>query len=348
MLVLLLNLVNSANFTNVPSTGLGIQAYDHKVVYASKTNELIIYGGTDENKNKINKIWCFSLDSLFFSEKPQISSYVPLGRSGHCGFYNKAKHQMIIIGGETVLGLSNEVITYDLSVYSWKLDGEMPKPLRRMGCIEDSAAKIGYIYGGIGLHAYSSDLYTLNLTSLQFQTIPTAGSGPVGYKYVYLALTPDTLYTWVGSNQKTVSTSLYTLSLKNYTWSAAASTNPNMPRATSMNNIAIINQNLYIFPGYPYSNTTYLLNLLNNTWSSITNGLLSGRLSYTASVVNNFVYIYGGFSKSTTFNDLIRISEDYEVVSEYTPAVSPRIDCLFSTLLQDFIVFGGESYDGNK
>jgi len=77
--------------------------------------KLWVFGGQDEDNNKLNDLWCFDKDSVSWSQiKPKAGDFAPLHRSGHTTVSYGGK--MYIFGGIVELTKElNDLIVFDFS-----------------------------------------------------------------------------------------------------------------------------------------------------------------------------------------------------------------------------------------
>ncbi|OMJ66145.1 hypothetical protein SteCoe_37122 [Stentor coeruleus] len=353
MIFLILNLCFGIQIQNLPSAGVSPSVYGHSMIYSSITQSAIIYGGVDLTGSKQEHVWDFSIESNKFTEILQLSSFIPYGRSGHCAFYSQSLNSMIIIGGETQIGIAHDVLVFSLSFFTWTSYNDiMPLPLANMACVTSSDMKTGFMFAGVTNGQMTDELYIIDLENINIKKIQTSGNKPSPRAHSAIYEIGNFLYIWGGKCTGDDQTWLFRIQTQNANWEIISYGNSNITQPRYMHNIIEHNNLLYILPGIPYSNTTYIFDIQTETWDVIENQVLANRSGYPVTNYNGVFYIHGGVNSSQIFNDLLVINLTYSfkvgILVKAYPAPSARIDLVLNSIAEDLIVFGGEDSDGSK
>lgn len=336
----------------LPSTNLVLPLYSHSMIYNPLTNEILIYGGIDSDGEKNFRVWGFELASSVFVEQTRSSSFVPMARSGHCSFYDKANERIVVIGGFTDTGVSDEILTQGLDMFVWRIHSKrLEKAIGDMACTVNSDLNLGYFFGGIGYEGIVEDIYQIDLGTLEVVKLVKNGDLPSARKNTGAVFFNNTIIVWGGENQGLVDTDTFQYSITENTWKKIKTYNSELIKARSMHQIAVQDNLLYVFPGKPFSNTTYILDLVTFNWTVIENALFQNRKSYSI-CTSSTILIYGGIYQNLVYNDILslNLSNSFSVtpLSLVSQFPVPRIDSSLNTLYESLILFGGETYSQKK
>jgi hypothetical protein len=323
------------------------------MIYSSINQKAIIYGGVDLTESKQEHVWDFSIESNKFTEILQLSSFSPYGRSGHCAFYSESLNSMIIIGGETQIGIAHDVLVFSLSLFTWTSYNDiMPLPLADMACVIGSDKKTGFMFAGVTNDKMTNDLYIVDLENINIVKVQTIGTKPSPRAYSAIYEIEDFLYIWGGKCTENDQTWLFRIHTQKNNWEIVSYGNSTITYPRYMHGLIGYNNLLYILPGLPYSNTTYIYDILNDSWDTIEISILNNRAGYPICNYKEVFYIHGGINSTQVFNDLLIInlknSFQIEILVKAYPAPSARIDMVLNSIAEDLIIFGGEDNDGYK
>lgn len=353
MIFLIFELCFGIQIQNLPSAGVSPSVYGHSMIYSSINQKAIIYGGVDLKESKQEHVWDFSIESNKFTEILQLSSFSPYGRSGHCAFYSESLNSMIIIGGETQIGIAHDVLVFSLSLFTWTSYNDiMPLPLAHMACVTNSDKKIGFMFAGVTNEKMIDDLYIVDLEDINIVKVQAVGTRPSPRAYSAIYEMDNFLYIWGGKCTGKDQTWLFRIHTQNTNWEVVNYGNSSITQSRYMHGLIGYNNLLYILPGRPYSNTTYIYDILNENWDTIDIPILNNRAGYSIANFKEVFYIHGGVNSTQVFNDLIKVDLMYsfyvEVLIKAYPAPSARIDLVLNSIAEDLIIFGGEDNDGYK
>jgi len=159
---------------------------DPAAIFNADGNEILIFGGRDDNYNYFNDLWSLSLTPGSESwTQLNPSGTPPSPRLGAKAIVDPVNNRMIMFGGTTSVSGFDETWALDLSTYTWSLldpSGIIP-PARQAHCaIYDPAAHRMIIYAGSNWYVpIMNDVWSLDLTygSEAWQQLFPSGQQPV-------------------------------------------------------------------------------------------------------------------------------------------------------------------------
>lgn len=151
---------------------------NHAMVYDSKQDRLIVFGGRGEG-GLLNDVWAFSLkDRSWVNLTPTGSAPAP--RLTPTAVYDSKKNRMIVYSGQGA-GFFNDTWTFDLTSNRWEeLKGD-PRPAARYGTILDYDLKR---HGALTFAGFTSeggrfdDTWNFSLDADSWQDLGPAGPRP--------------------------------------------------------------------------------------------------------------------------------------------------------------------------
>ncbi len=152
-----------------PSGPVPAARIDPAAIFNAAGNEMLIFGGRDEDYNYFNDLWSLSLtpgSEAWTQLNP--SGTLPSPRLGAKAVVDPVNNRMIMFGGTTSTSGFDETWALDLSTYTWSLlepSGTIP-PARQAHCaIYDPSGHRMIIYAGSNWGApVMNDVWSLDLT----------------------------------------------------------------------------------------------------------------------------------------------------------------------------------------
>lgn len=130
----------------------------HKMVYDSKNNRVILFGGnTFGQKNEYyDDTWVFSTADNTWT---QLTIDGPSSRGEHSMAYNPDKESILLFGGQTSAGRIGDTWIFDCRTEKWtEIETETsPEGRSDFDMIYDPSRKIFILYGGYGRYGLKSD-----------------------------------------------------------------------------------------------------------------------------------------------------------------------------------------------
>ena len=227
----------------------------HDMVYASATNQIILFGG-DNPELEINydDTWVYDLSSNEWTEMKPTTT--PSARWGHAMVYDPIYNKVILYGG----GGNDETWAYDISTNVWTQKNIITKPSER------------------GMHATAFD-------SKNNKIVLFGGNVGIGSK-----LSDTWVYDVVSDNWLEKNPSL----------------KPSARRAHAMV-YDVLNKQIVLFGGWDvnYNDETWVYYVNNNTWKKMRDGSTegddpSGRYGHSLvyDSTNNLIVLFGGNDSS--------------------------------------------------
>lgn len=149
----------------IPSTGSPPSRLSGAAaIYDFPENRIITFGGFDYQLNQYSsELKTFSLDSLEWGFLTVHSNIVPLGLE-FSQMYLREDRKLFIFFGTSSIGTSNDVYSFDLITYSWKL--EELNGYRILGPTRFGFSSFNYnntnyvgIFGGLTANGLDHNLY---------------------------------------------------------------------------------------------------------------------------------------------------------------------------------------------
>jgi hypothetical protein len=161
---------------------------DEVGLFESAHPELWVFGGKDIDGPR-NDLWRgVALQSDIDGEviyswmKVDIPAgqFEPPGFAGSAMFYDPQQDRLVVWGGESASGPSNNIYYYNISTGTWSEGNAWgERPPRLSNTISAQSGHLGYIWGGNDENGYlSSDLYLLDLSEMRFHQIRVGGIQP--------------------------------------------------------------------------------------------------------------------------------------------------------------------------
>ncbi len=149
------------------------------VVYDSKADRLILFGGTD-SKTLFNDTWAYSVkDNAWTELKP--GGDLPEGRVAMTMVYDPIAGKAIMFGGMTNSQLLGDTWTYDPEADLWeKVEtvGDTPSARGGHAMVYDSAAGNVVLFAGKDDSGVLNDTWTFDLASSRWTRVEPASASP--------------------------------------------------------------------------------------------------------------------------------------------------------------------------
>ena len=95
------------------------------------TSQMVVFGGKDDENNKLDDIWEFDFDTFRWTEYKPTDEVMPLSRSGHSACIYK--DFMVVFGGiHEVTKELDDMVLYDFKNNRWiQFFDELISPVKR-------------------------------------------------------------------------------------------------------------------------------------------------------------------------------------------------------------------------
>lgn len=146
-----------------PTSPIGRSFYS--MVYCPNTNQVLLFGGYDENGEILNETWVYDLTANNWIQKNPSSK--PSGRVFHSMIYAPSSDKVILFGGLDRNGYCGDTWAYDLIADNWTqlLPSTSPSARQYHSMVYNAHADQALLFGG-----YSTDVGLCNDTWVYNQT----------------------------------------------------------------------------------------------------------------------------------------------------------------------------------
>ncbi|CAG9323524.1 unnamed protein product [Blepharisma stoltei] len=342
-----------------PSTTLGTMVYD------SKNDQLINFGGLSTGGSYSNDLASFSLKLMRWSIILPYLSTVPDERATSAMFYDEDNHQVLLYGGRTRAGPAGDFWSYSLTENSWQQlskKGDDPGPRAYLAHVEYTRNGVHYyaVFGGLTPTAVDNSLYILDGSDFKWYKKPSTGSPPQPVESSGIAYYDNKLYVWGGLSrfsENLQDTKLYIYDLNLLSWTSLDVPGDD-PHGRFQHFLCIVDGYLYINNGEDFTTGSsvfdiWKLNLATlSSWEKVnfkdTDNIATDSGSVT--IVGSVVYSFGGTSMTGINNSLTSInlsasSIAYKLISAELSGPEARMMHSMQAIHTSLWVFGGIDSD---
>ncbi|MHB1127541.1 MAG: RCC1 domain-containing protein [Bacillota bacterium] len=282
-------------------------AYLHDRGLAAGNGQLYMLGGLDDSGSPYN---------YFYKYDPQSNSWsTASGWTGYNRYYNKmvqaTNGNIYMFGGyDSGYAYDSGMWEYNPLTSQWTRKATLTTGGRYYHTMAAGSNRKIYVLGGYNpsLGTYSRDLWEYDPvanTWTQKTTPPLVSSGGI-YGAALAGSDNGKLYLWGGYIDGwgvSDNTKVYVYDIASNTWATITTTS--YPTARYYFTMDYISGRLLVFGGLNggYLSDLWEFNTSTNTWTSKATGP-AGRYSHASAMLNNKLYILGGYGSSGTLNDL--------------------------------------------
>ncbi len=284
---------------NKPSERMG-----HKMVYNSKSDKYILFGGTGTEGLK-NDTWIYDPQTNIWTEKAP--SVAPAARYYHDMVYDPKQDKVILFGGYLGGSQLGDTWAYDLITNTWSEMNPSVKPSPRYFnlMIYDSFSEIVLLFGGRAGASNYRDTWIYDLGSDNWTNMnpPTSPPTRIAGAMAYNSLSNKVILFGghVGGSSFLTDTWIYEVAANNWT-QMFPDTSPGARRLAGVCFDTSIAKTV-IFGGYGASRfgDTWTYDLVTNTWNQLDPSITPpARDSHTMVYDSNSenILVFGGLSGS--------------------------------------------------
>ncbi len=284
------------------------------------------------------------------------SGYNPVNYTGYPVFYN---NNMYFYGRRQSSTNYSEMWKLNLTTNTWS-------KLTTTGTIASTQGHsmilyndCFYIFGGKDASNWTNNTYKFDLSTNIFSQITTSGTAP-GIRYQHaVCLNGTDMIISGGHNQTTHLKSTFKLDLTTNAWSEISTTNSDVANRNG-HTIFMYNSKLYMIGGNsPDSDgnggyirdNLYSLNLTTNAWSQITTtGSFTGSYYPSINLVDNDVYILGGWTPTVTsgLNKFYKLDLTTNTFTEPAITGKPSADWAMLSVYNNYKIYYQGGTGGNN
>lgn len=310
-------------------------------------------------------VFSFILITFFFTEFTYSQSWSQIPTSGAVpqlknasAVYDPVENRVIVFGGRTPAGNSNQIWSLNLSNNQWIQllpVGSGPSPRYTQNAVYDSLLHRMIIWSGQGSELYN-DVWSLNLSNNAWQQLWPDGNvsgAPLKRYGTASVLEPQTrhLVTFAGFTTSGRFHDTWTFNIDSLRWTEKSDSS--YPPMRCLHSTCFINESnkMVVYGGQQTGalDDIWSLDLNNFLWTNITPAVKPparfwNSTNYTG---NNNIIIFGGLSGTTNFGDMWRYSLNDNLWSEVNQGSlkpDPRWGhiSVYIPSQDRIIIFGGE------
>mmetsp|Transcript_32910 Transcript_32910/g.57546 ORF Transcript_32910/g.57546 Transcript_32910/m.57546 type:complete len:1174 (+) Transcript_32910:701-4222(+) len=339
--------------------------------YDSVEKRFWVFGGFPEGGTFYEDLWSFDLNSNTWHEVVKTTKVYPDERKSHGCFIDEAARLLYIFGGESNLGILNDMWTFSFATSTWELVkqfGDVPPGINSFSFVSfvdvDGKQKFGIVRGA-GLHGPNDYVYLLDVASLTWTRLKNKGENPKGWVEGSMVFYENALYYFGGSktedntNPELADNNLYKYDLIKQEWAVV----PTLNTALNRNGFALAQYGgvLYIFQGYNDLDGNLRdvvkldLNNPNKSWEQVelaepdvdANYLPFDSYGYT--LVGTRIYFVCGWGYDALKNDITYVDlsakgpMQFIIVADYFFAPISRKHHSLLPVGTNLLMFGGEA-----
>ncbi|OMJ82363.1 hypothetical protein SteCoe_16964 [Stentor coeruleus] len=333
MLVYWLKIVFALDIAKLPSTGSPPNRLTGATaVHDDIENRIITFGGFDYQLNQYtSELKTFSLKSLEWGILTAHSNIIPPGLD-FAQMYLREDRRLFVFFGASGSGNNNEVYSYDLLKYTWKI--EELTGYRMLGRFRFAFTSFTYnnityvgIFGGLTVDEMDHNLYLVNMETLEARKMPYNDQGPwirVGTTLTYYN---NTLYMYgyirKGLAPNDDQTGIYAYSLIEEKWTLIPAGDKPAPEMRFEHYAYLYNDEMYIIFGLRIDilyerRDIWKFNFSNQSWTLILNNIKDYKAESANVIIGSKVYLLYGRETYTVFNSILTIDLAQDIpVFEY-------------------------------
>mmetsp|Transcript_34315 Transcript_34315/g.60062 ORF Transcript_34315/g.60062 Transcript_34315/m.60062 type:complete len:1187 (+) Transcript_34315:3689-7249(+) len=370
LLLILLPAALAFKHYNVPSTGTPMSARQlPRLAIETKTMKLYVFGGSSDGSTYFDELWEFDISTKFWKKITPVTSYYPEARIAFCMFADNDKGIVYLFGGETELGIVNDLWAYDTGKMSWELlttNGVAAPAITRFAHTSyrngSNKLKLSVAFGETMVSS-NKDIYELDVETLTWRKFTSTGDRPQVELNSEMAYYKNKLYNYGGRNSETTNDfRLYIYDFSSEKWTGYNTTNS--PGDRTLHGLVVYEGYLYCLPGwgtlvgYDLKEVKRLdINTGSLAWETLSVNadleLAAGfpRDSYGYEIVDSVVYFAAGWRETGNQNSVVKLDLSivplkYEKLTDGFIAPSSRMDHSMHAIGSKLYLFGGAGLKG--
>ncbi len=287
---------------------------------AVKDNKMIIFFGGSPS-GLLSDIWQYDILTNSWEELPSGGAGTPEARKGCTA--SVMGNKVVIVGGETASGLTDEVWAFDLGDYTWEQKASY------IGTVTGHAASVYnntlFVFGGSDPPSFRNDMWSYDLRSNSWSYVNAGGSIPDESAYFGYSSSGQYFYIVGGNNDnKTVYDKSYMFDINTLTWVELGDDPALTQLAAAFTGDDMGNGELYTFGGLDAQGTVtdnfLCYSTINGTWTTVNTSQLEDTertIDIYPNPFNNIITISGTDINSTVYIEIYDVLGKLVYVRNY-------------------------------
>ncbi|OMJ68984.1 hypothetical protein SteCoe_33412 [Stentor coeruleus] len=332
---------------------------------ASIDDKIYLFGGRGSDSRPRNSFHILDLAANHFSIFK--TNNTPKGREGHS--MTAYKNLLVIYGGCESGGDENDpfedIWIVDIETKTWKKPNTTgKKPEAREGHAAGVIRNFMVIYGGSGIKALLSNMYSFNLTTFEWKELEQHGAQMGVRESMSSVVVNDYMYIFGGnisdhsSENDEYTDDFFIVTFKNYTamCKKILTNSPSPPKRLSHSLSNLKNRYLILFGGESFGkalNDIWVYTIEKNIWHEIKpQNQIPGRMAHVCFCYKDSLIVYGGMTKDQSgfgkaLNDIWVYTIEKNIWHEIKPQnqIPGRMAHVCFCYKDSLIVYGGMTKD---
>lgn len=242
------------------------------MTYDSESDRIILFGGFLWQSGHSAETWAYDFNANTWTN--MVPSSNPQERGSHGMTYDSGSDRVILFGGNTNFGRSNDTWAYDFNADTWTLMNPETKPSPRgdFAMTYDAESDRVILFGGYD-GAYDDEMWAYDLEADAW-TRMSPGTGPARMSHARMAYDAesDRVILFGGWNGFSAETDTWAYDFNADTWTRLSPSNAPPGKTIHRMVYDVHSDRILLFGGngpVPYSDETWTYDYNNNAWTRL-------------------------------------------------------------------------------